>query len=105
MVTATPGLILATTLVVLGCVVKAIIAAAPAVAFAVTVTGDSLSPEAAALIVLVPTPLPSVHLPTAATPSFPDVLVPPVRLPPPLAIVNVTGTLLTALPSASLILT
>src|SRR2546426_12374545 len=75
----------------------------PATAVAENVTGFPLTPGASvpALSVLDPVPGPRVQAPTAAGPSAPVVVSPPLTLPPPAVTVNLTGTPGTGGPAAS----
>jgi len=64
---------------------------------AAKMTGLPFRPGAVALRVFGPAALPSVQLPTAAIPAASVLGVAPVRLPPPDATANVTGTPATGL--------
>src|SRR5437773_1120167 len=82
-----------------GCVVIASLAAGPAMALAVNVTGLPFNPVDVAVRVLAPAALPSVQLPTVAMPLALVVGVAPVTPPPPSAGTNVTATPATGLPN------
>ena len=77
------------------------VVALPAVPVAVKVAGLPVNPVNVALSVFVPAVVPSVQLPTVATPLLPELGVAPVTDPPPLATANVTVTPATTLAFAS----
>ena len=76
-------------------------AGAPAVAVAVKVIGEPVSPADVAVMVLAPVADPRVHEPTVAMPLESDVAVSPVPEPPPDATAKVTDRPATGLPPAS----
>ena len=86
-------------------VFRAICVAAPTVPVAVNVTGEPDSVPLVAVIVLEPTVVPSVQLPTAAMPLAFVVADKSVPEPPPVATANVTETPETAFPFTSLTMT
>ena len=61
------------------------------VAVAMNVRGLPAKPAAVAVSVFVPAAGPRVQLPSAATPSLPEVALPPVIAPPPLETANMTA--------------
>ena len=86
-------------------VFRAICVAAPTVPVAVNVTGEPDSVPLVAVIVLEPTVVPSVQLPTVAMPLEFVVADALVTEPPPVAIANVTLMPETGLLCASLMMT
>ena len=86
-----------------GCVTITSLLAAPAVPVAVNVTGEPDSEPEVAVRVFAPAVVPSVQAGDVATPEeFVDTTPDDARDPPPVATANVTDTLGTALPAASL---
>ena len=86
-------------------VFTAICEAAPTVPVAVNVTGEPARLPLVAVIVLDPTVVPSIQLPTVAMPLAFVVVEPPVIEPPPEATAKVTLTPETTLLFASLMMT
>jgi hypothetical protein len=85
-----------------------ILFATPAVPVALKVTGLPVRPVEAAVMVLVPTRLPSVQLVSEAIPVLLVLMVAGLdglELPPPAVMVKTTATPCTGLPKASVILT
>ena len=75
--------------------------AAPAPPVTVMVSGEFVRPGLVAITVFAPAAVPSVQLPSDATPDPFEVALTPVMLPPPDPTANVTGTPATGLPDAS----